>query len=256
MSENQDTKRDKNEKKNDKKVLKKSAESFKVIQRLLPVSYLNSKNNRIGEIQTFIQGKLPTDSVSGVNYLLYNIFEYANDKDKDTKDINDYFPHYDTDKEFKVINYKSEEEQKIEEKERKESYEEMKKLFDNLKIVKDGIGDIIDSKNDTEFIEIKEEIEKRFRAIDESDKNDFEKEKMKRREIFLYSKLIFDKLENLNEELNKVGNFTDKSKIIKKNEIIKRIKKTKKGGKKYKNKTKTKKIRKNKQPKKQKKTKN
>lgn len=246
MSESQDIKRDKNE----KKVLNKSAESFKVIQRLLPVSYLNSKNNRIGEVQTFIKGKLPTDNLSGVNYLLYNIFEYANDKDKDTKDINDYFPHYDTDKEFKVINYKSEEEQKIEEKERKESYKEMKDLFNNLKIVKDGIGDIIDSKNDTEFIEIKEEIEKRFKAIDESDKNDFEKDKMKRREIFLYSKLIFDKLENLNEELNKVGNFTDKSKIIK------RIKTTKKkGGKKYKNKTKTKKMRKNKQPKKMKKTK-
>uniref|UniRef100_A0A6C0HT04 Uncharacterized protein n=1 Tax=viral metagenome TaxID=1070528 RepID=A0A6C0HT04_9ZZZZ len=244
MPENQDTKKDENGKKTEKKVLKESPEGLKVIQRLLPISYLNSKNNRIGEIQTFIKGELPTDNVSGVNYLLYNTFKYANDKDKDTKDINDFFPHYDTDKEFKVINYKSEEEQKIEEKERKESYEEMKKLFDNLKIVKDEINDIVDSKNDTEFIEIKEEIEKRFRAIDESDKNDFEKEKMKRREIFLYSKLIFGKIENLNEELNKVGNFTDKSKITKK-----------KGGKKHKKKTKTKKIRKNKQPKKQKKTK-
>jgi len=246
MPENQDTKKDENEKKTEKKVLKESSEGLKVIQRLLPISYLNSKKNRIGEIQTFIKGELPTDNLSGVNYLLYNIFKYANDKDKDTKDINDFFPHYDTDKEFKVINYKSEEEQKIEELERKESYKEMKKLFDNLKIVKDGIGDIIEANDDTKSIEIKEEIEKRFRAIDESDKSDFEKEKMKRKEIFLYSKLIFDKLENLNEEFNKVGKFTDKSKITKK---------IKKGGKKCKKRTKTKKIRKNKHPKKQKKTK-
>lgn len=243
MSENQDTKKDKNDKKNKKKVIKESAEGLKVIQRILPISYLNSKNNRIGEVQTFIQGELPTDNVSGVNYLLYNTFKYANDKEKDTKDINDFFPHYDTDKEFKVLNYKSKKEQKEEELERKESQEEMKKIFDKFNIVKGKIGDIIDAKDDTELNEIKEEIEKRFRAIDESDKNDFEKEKMKRREIVLYSKLIFDKLEKLNEEFNKVGIYTDKTKLIKK------------GGKKYKNKNKTKKIRKNKQPKKQKKTK-
>jgi len=224
--------------KKEKKNIKKSKESVKVIQRLLPIQYINSKGNRLGDYQILREGINPTDSTGPVNYLLSNLFEYANDKDKDTKDINEYFPHYDTDKEFKVIEYKSEEETKMEKKEREEQYKEMKELFDNLKIFKTELGDIVSGKDDPELIEIKDFIKKRFDDIKDSNKDDFEKERLMRKELSYFYNLIFGKLKELNEdEFNKTSTLTDKSEIVStKMKAGNKIKKTKKIKPKYKRK--------------------
>jgi hypothetical protein len=230
------------------KVLKKS-ELLRVILRTFPIHYMNSKNTNIGNIETFVNGKIPIDSISPVNYLLYNIFEYANDKDKDKKDIEEYFPHYDTSTPITPIEYKSNDEYEIEKKEREEKYKELEKMFDNLDIIKEKFSDLgneADDKKDIEELKkITEEIQKKLLVIERKNISDNEKEKKKRRELSLYYKSIYQLLKDMNE-----SSFDQTSEL----------KQRKVGGKtnnkkKYKKRTKTKKIRKNKHPKKQKKTK-
>jgi hypothetical protein len=231
------------------KIIKKS-DLLKVFLRIFPNHYMNSKKTNIGNIETIVKGQIPIDSISPVNNFLYNIFEYANDKDRDKKDIEDYFPHYDTNIPVTPIEYKSKDEYDIEKKEREEKYKEFEELFNNLDIIKEQFNELgkkEDNKKDMEELNnITEDIQKKLLVIDSKNITNNEKEKEKRKELSLYYKSIYQLLKEMNEKSfdqtsqlkqTKVGGKTNKKKKNKnktkknkrKNQIkIKKTKKTKK----------------------------
>jgi hypothetical protein len=197
------------------------SELLKTYLRVFPNQLVNSKGNRIGEIQQILKGKLPTDNISGVDYLLYNISKYANDKDRDSKDGKDFFPYFDTDKPVRIVKYKTKDQENIEKEEQEETYKEIEKLFDNLNILKKEFGELGEAKDTTKEMElfdnIKEEIEKKMDEVNKKEGiSKYEKKEEKRKILTVYYKTIYNLLKGLNKE------------IISENEIIK------KGGKKKK----------------------
>lgn len=181
------------------------SEVLTAIQRVFPIQYVNSKGNRVGEVQTILKGKLPTDNTSGVNYLLYNIFKYVNDNDKDSKDGKDFFPYYDTDKPVTVIKYKTKDQEKIEKEEQEETYKEIEKLFDNLKILKKEFGELQEGKDNSEEIKlseiIKTEIKGRIDTLKEKKGiSDYEKREEQRKILTIYYKEIYKLLKEMNQQ--------------------------------------------------------
>lgn len=198
---------------------------LKVFQRILPIPYINSKGNRIGDIQTFIKGKIPYDSTSPVNYFLYNTFKYINDVEN--KDINTFFPKYDTNNEVITIEHKTKEQNKIERDERLESYNQIEKLFNNLNIIKDDLGELGNAEDNTEdikdFNDITKEIEDKIEDINKNTELSEQKKEQKiRKKLSIYYKSIYELLKKIHENNFNI-NKTDKKSInigLKNNNVV------------------------------------
>lgn len=178
---------------------------FRVVSRVLPVPFVNSKGFRIGSYHVIVnKDNLPFNSIDEANHFLYNLFDYAayqgmpkSDKTK-RRSINSFFANKQTDlTAFTPIKYPDEEQQKILEMEQALLREENKRLRDNLRTLQNKIAEITGDVGDPELRSklkdlIKQKISEEVRTITT------EQEKVKKEQQVLA------------ESLNAIGELEDR----------------------------------------------
>jgi len=132
---------------------------FRVVSRVFPVPFVNSRGFRIGNYHVIVnKDNLPFNSIDEANHFLYNLFDWAayqgtpkNEKVK-KRDTNSFFSNKQTDlTAFTPIKYPDVEQQKSLEMEQALMREENKRLRDNLRTLQNKIAEITGDVGDPEL---------------------------------------------------------------------------------------------------------
>lgn len=129
----------------------------RVVSRVLPTPFVNSKGFRIGDYHVLVnKDSLPFNGIDQANYYLYNLFDYASyqgmPKGEEERDVKSFFPHKQSEvKVFTPIRYPDLEQQKILQMEQSLLKEENKRLRQNMRTLQNKLAEITGDVGDPEL---------------------------------------------------------------------------------------------------------